>query len=166
MEEEDFAFKVVSRRCPICQRQFRPKRRHQVYDRKVCRKAASRLRTAGIQKGAFVRRALSLPTLLQQEFERRELRGLPGLRTEAWLMNRAAVIEAEEQIKVWRQRLEARQKILRETEDPNLRWRRIVIRPGEPLTLPDGYLYFGAASTEECIAVVLVGTEQTENQDT
>lgn len=162
MEEEDFSFRLVARRCPIDQRQFKPLRRHQVYCSRKCRKAGSRLRTAGIKKGAFVRRSLSLPTLLQQEFEQRELRGLPRLRSNAWLMNRAAVIEAEEQIKIWRMRLDARQKILGETADPNLRWRRFVIRPGEPLTLSEPHLYFGASSTEESIAVVLVGIEQTE----
>lgn len=160
MEDPDLPLVFAPRRCPIDQRLFHPKRRHQLYCGKRCRKAAGRLREAGVSKQAFTRRALSLPVLLGQAAEQRSLAGLPELQGAPYLAAQAAVIEAHMQATLWQQRLTERRKALAACADPGFRWRRIVVRPGEPLTVPDGYTHFGAVSTEESLAVVVAGRSE------
>lgn len=160
MEDPDLPLVSAPRRCPIDQRLFHPKRRHQLYCGRRCRKAAARLREAGVSKQAFVRRALSLPALLGQAGEQRSLAGLPELQAAPYLAAQAAVIEAHMQATMWQQRLAERRQVLAACPDPGFRWRRLIVRPGDPLAVPDAYTHLGAASTEESLAVVVVGRSE------
>lgn len=158
MSQEMESLAVLPRRCRACPKHFVPTRRTQRYCSQECRRRSVRLRKRGLSFPALRKRdQVNLIAVLADCGQAREMGALAPLEGCPYLHARAAVVEAEEQMRTWQARLLSRRKALADTPDPGYQLRRVVLRPGEALETTRLDTHLGAASTVGDLAVVFVG---------
>lgn len=158
MSREIEAVAVLPKRCRACPKHFAPTRRTQRFCSAECRRRAVRLRKRGLSFPALRKRdQVNLIAVLADCGEARDLGALAPLEGCPYLHARAAVVEAEEQLRTWQARLLSRRRDLAEAADPGYQLRRIILRPGESLETTRLDTHLGAASTVGDLAVVFVG---------
>lgn len=146
-------------RCSICFRSFTPKRSNQRYCGKRCRKRAEGqvLRPVHVLASDGPRQLLDLSAALADLQAERQALGLRPIEPLPYLTARAAVIEAEEQIRAWQRRLEDRRRALAKLPEPAIAAKRYVLVHGDVLRLPHDVSHLGAVSTLGDLGVVLAG---------
>lgn len=150
------------RRCLECGRSFRPARSTQVY-------CCERHRRTALMRRKRARESVQEPDqpqllqcaeLLEAAQEERRKMGRPPLVLDNFLERRALVLEAEQQVKIWVDRLRARRQAAESLQDPggDRAIKRLV--PGDLLLVPDWAHSIAIVATDGRLGLVLYGSRR------
>ena len=147
------------RTCRACPKIFQIKRINQFYCSAKCRhrekerrKVERRRMIATPPSGIDLhRRILELQTQRDKNY-------IPRLRRDPYLTARAEVVEAEQQLKRWHERLKQRTEALRQMYEPFLNRVVEVVTENKPLRAPSNASSYGACSTDGLLGVVVYGS--------
>jgi hypothetical protein len=158
---------LPTRQCPECEKTFTAIKPNHTYCSATCRAQGKVRRKKERIHHALRRAAFFFSQNLADEANRgRKSAGRPLLLFNDWLAARAEVVEAEEQIKKWQDRLSNRQERLRRLNPPDLE-RTLICVEDLVLKIParaQNATHLGIASTDGTFAVLLFGTPKRNTQ--
>ncbi len=153
---------AAERRCKKCGDPVTVKRPNQQYCSGRCRRAA-------LMRRKRAREVVQLPAqinpmdagrLLQEAQEEREEAGKERLQSDPYLEARAALIEAEWQVRDWAARLKTRREHLEKLKEPPVDRKVQRLNRTEVLTVPDNALSVGIVTTDGCLGVAVYGVRR------
>jgi hypothetical protein len=146
------------RKCPWCREAFTPAKKWQIYCKKKCANRAQKARKRDLQAIPDTPPERCDPSrlLFELQLERDRIR-VARLEVDAYLEVRAGVLEAEEQLRQWTQRLMDRRARLTGLTEPPLSRRVQLLRGDERLVVPGGTTAVGIVSTDGLVGVAIFG---------
>lgn len=144
--------------CRGCDAAFSPKFAHHYFCTEKCRLAVKRRRLKEKEEAnGFPVNRVPLAKLLADVQAARDSAGIPRLELNRYLQSRAECLEAEEQLRIWGQRLQERKQAMSRLVEPSLERKVAIVRPDGRLQLPSNPVAYGAACTDGSIGVVVFG---------
>lgn len=150
--------KTTQRTCRRCTSTFKPKFVHHYYCTEKCRLEGKRRRMKELaEANGLPEKYVELAKLLANVQCARDQAGIPRLELNRYLQCRAQVIEAEEQLRLWGQRLAERKQAMSRQVEPSLERKVSIVHPDGRLSVPPNPVAYGSSCTDGSLGVVVFG---------